>query len=1354
MTKEIYIQPRIKTYNSLAEVKNDPEDDLYHLLFDRGESSPSIPDLAVNFRNIVMGEQGIGKTRFLKKVEDFYGSESLEVCSIGLKMSNVCEQIDKFIKKGKLDKKVLIMDGLDEASTSSIGEIVTKIDFVSKEYPNLRIWISSRPDILGKHEQYFIGYRFTKVLHFSRDQISTYLKEVGYNEEDINSLLGKVNFGRGRLVIQTPRYLDLLVRFVNNDTKKFSGILNISRNELFDYFISSKLEIEDGNSGVNKNMVTKRVLEKLALVMEVYQNNVITIDDLSVFFDEIDSDLKLFLDPATFLDKSILQSKDGNISFENVEFQEYLAAREVMRFDDPHRALFKFSTDQRIDGIMPSWLNVFAFVIDFMPEMLAHLLQFVDLDTKDFMTTNEVFFEFITRIDPNKISEENRKRLFLDVINFYERNNHWLSGPVVSALPAFFYPDFEIELKTMFSEGIFRTGLKRDIILANVSYVVAYLFDRGIQLDKVYWNETLMNVLINHSLHSVTQRHVLIALKHIKNKTIIERLADGFKPTDSLVDRELISLFAEVDPDNETSLKILIDAIKRDNITGRIGIVNLSTKKAIFSFLQTYVGDSVFRNMFLDDVSTVNEEDKKLVKSIGSHFDESLEDLCVSVIIKSLDYTRYRSIEQSSFVNGILNLLLKNNEFIIYELVERLNGAEGGPGALDLFQAHLVEILSADNVDTFVDAMLLCGKKEMVADTMIRIKYSTRADRNSLYEHVRGLLPEEYNRREQLSQHGESDRINMRRDRTLNVLKGQIVVDKDHYNPQVFRFYKDHYSEIGHLLNKADEKKLRGLVKNGVLKFNPMQHEFRIISEKEDGHIHEFNYSEIVPVFGDALFVAEKLGIDLSKYRKNIVSYIPYANDKDDLKELFRILGRLSNEEIQLIIGVYGNINIDLRRYRPDNFIEIIRQYHLVSAVPLLKDFVYEQKIPEYVRVNALRTIQAICPDDKFLRQVFDEYKNISAENKNYKVMIVANELLIYHYADHSSIDWRINQIKNQVILSNNYRSLARPVHVRKVSLTEGELLDRSFAKPLMEMRVRGFEQAFLELLDRAIELWVLGEDYHRYAEYIWKIVYSYFDNLKSLDSYQPLKLLEEKVAKFASIEGGNWLSQYMAGIRQSYVSYLGKPKSFSTAVRIYNEAKLLQDMKISNAADLFNHLKDIINEELTRWIEHEGAYQFIVSNKPYAKGNKDYESLIQKTIKIKLAHALQEKGLKIEISREEQLLDGKRVDLIIRHGFIGPIILELKLSSHSHLRVKDISKSESYLNMVKYTKGYAVPYGIFLIIDNKQGSHVKRALDAYSEIPNVWAKSIKCATSIKPKKKTKVLPVKKITKSVKKKKR
>ena len=161
-----------------------------------------------------------------------------------------------------------------------------------------------------------------------------YLVQAGHPEKEVNELLARVmQFSHGKLVLQIPRYLFYFEQYIKE--KSIKNVTHISRNDLFEYFIYSKLDLEEKNLEASSiKEVIKRVLEKLALTMEIYQTNNISKEELMTFFDDIKSDLKLVvlsqINLETFIEKTILQpsAQDLNrIEFENTEFQEYLARK-------------------------------------------------------------------------------------------------------------------------------------------------------------------------------------------------------------------------------------------------------------------------------------------------------------------------------------------------------------------------------------------------------------------------------------------------------------------------------------------------------------------------------------------------------------------------------------------------------------------------------------------------------------------------------------------------------------------------------------------------------------------------------------------------------------------------------------------------------------------------------------------------------------------------------------------------------------------------------------------------------------------------------------------------------------------
>src|SRR6202011_2261754 len=98
-------------------------------------------------------------------------------------------------------------------------------------------------------------------------------------------------------------------------------------------------------------------------------------------------------------------------------------------------------------------------------------------------------------------------------------------------------------------------------------------------------------------------------------------------------------------------------------------------------------------------------------------------------------------------------------------------------------------------------------------------------------------------------------------------------------------------------------------------------------------------------------------------------------------------------------------------------------------------------------------------------------------------------------------------------------------------------------------------------------------------------------------------------------------------------------------------------------------------------------------------------------------------RGFEIQLYREPQLLDDKRTDLLIRYGFAGPVVVEVKLTSNTDMRTSKPKESRSFLSMKRYMEGYSASHGIFMVIDNEGGTDLQAIQNAFAQIPNVWVK-------------------------------
>ena len=200
-----------------------------------------------------------------------------------------------------------------------------------------------------------------------------------------------------------------------------------------------------------------------------------------------------------------------------------------------------------------------------------------------------------------------------------------------------------------------------------------------------------------------------------------------------------------------------------------------------------------------------------------------------------------------------------------------------------------------------------------------------------------------------------------------------------------------------------------------------------------------------------------------------------------------------------------------------------------------------------------------------------------------------------------------------------------------------------------------------------------------------------------------------------------------MMNLRRSYLAYLGKPRNVSEAVRRYNKARDFDDKKIITSDDFFQQLQSALDTDLRRWIEGEGGYSLIIGENVLSGKRKQYEKFIQRTMKVEVDNIMRKRGFEVDMLRESELIDGKKVDFWVKYGFVGPIVVEVKLTSNTDLRLTDLTRGKSYSNMKRYVEGFSATHGIFLVIDNSNAKNIPKIKEVYQTIPRVSVQSFDC---------------------------
>jgi hypothetical protein len=183
-----------------------------------------------------------------------------------------------------------------------------------------------------------------------------------------------------------------------------------------------------------------------------------------------------------------------------------------------------------------------------------------------------------------------------------------------------------------------------------------------------------------------------------------------------------------------------------------------------------------------------------------------------------------------------------------------------------------------------------------------------------------------------------------------------------------------------------------------------------------------------------------------------------------------------------------------------------------------------------------------------------------------------------------------------------------------------------------------------------------------------------------------------------------HWFEYTVQDLKQVYLGKV-KESNIAKAIKKYNQLVKEDYLPISSPFELRELIKNIIEQDIRRWIEDEGAYKHIQELAKKDK-NTNTEDFIQKSIKSQIELALVKRGFRdtdYSIIREEQLLDDRRLDFTIRYGFIGSVMIEIKLGHNSEAKATTKDGKKYIEKLQKYMSGSNSTYGLFVIFNVKE---------------------------------------------------
>jgi len=1331
--KTPYICPNVDIYPNYDDLRNSQKDARYSrfLKEDHIQSKEDIFELLRKAKKfLVVSEPGYGKTRLLQEFQGYSKNLDKQVIFIDLKLFAKEKALETFIiEQAKLQgisltgladeiNLILCFDALDEIKQDAFSELVMQAKLLFENYRDIKVIFSCRL-LFYKKYPVFEDYNFTymSMNDFDFEQVREYLKDILtednkkiFSNAEIDAIIQDFKEPNWESIILIPRYLEKFVEFRKvRPTEKPTG------SSLYDFFINERLEIEDSKRGAQDRMIIRRVLEKIALVMEIYQKNEISKDELLSIMEDIHSQMTgNFLDMGKLqilFEHSLWKDYGNTISYEDHTIQEYLASCELLRVGG-QKHLYDFVVDPLLKEIHPSWFGTLGFCVDQDTKLLESLIDFGQRDIGKVIESEE-YHRFLTKVDVSKLLSEQKTRIFKKVFGQYQKEKIWIDWDIARRLALFFEVSLNDYLKSWLKESVSRKEpeMDKNFLRGNVAQILGFIIGKDLldEKSKMFWKKIFIEFINDENLNGVLQRHALFALKSFKDEAVIEKIQKAFTHPSDLVKNAFIDFCSEVAPNRQISIDYFVKGIKQNIFHANRALLEINQRGSLKYLLEKLNTDKEFLQNIIDNESIYLKDDKNILKNIDENYEEDVQPLLLDIIFKAVDLHSHSSL----LVKKIAEVLRRHNPDIILDICDFIFGNDKYKKYFYRFELLFSIVLSKETIGRTLEKLKgLQYVDKSLFNALCLAKDKRGEEGDKIYKEGRKYLANIYKQSEK--EMAKRAIAPSEGERIYKEFIFRLNPEKDEYREDVFRYFAENYELLKDNLTEQDLLYFKKLIKDILKKVNPQEGKFKVIQwDKENKYIMQFRISSSLTLFEDCLRVADILKIAIDKdMRKNIINFIPFAR-YEGLDNILKIASDIKSTELSYVLKVYDSDN-EKKYFQPYNFIKVVRDNKLVDAIPVLKSFVSDEKLHNHDRREALKCLGEIELDPKYFESVFQnniKKKNILAD--------IANKILIEKFRQQRAIRWRIKEIKKRSF------KFVEPKGVHAVSDAENELYDKRFAQPLIKLSSKDFIGDYLSLLDFSLQLLKKDKRYWSYTQYIWEIVVGYYKNLKyvkSGDPYSPIKKLEEFVQKHSAQEGINWFGKRFKELKRDYQVYIGVPRTVIECIKKYNSVKSKQYLEIGSKSDLRDKIKETIDKGIRSWIEVEGAKDLLYdsSKKP------TNETKIQKIVSVKLDAELAKMG--ITVIREPQKIDSERVDLYISYGFSPhtAIVIEIKKSNHPDLGTrKDLSKTKSYCKLKRYIKGFSARYGIFLVFNinkatPKWNNLIKNINEHYAKIDNV----------------------------------
>ncbi len=954
--------------------------------------------------------------------------------------------------------------------------------------------------------------------------------------------------------------------------------------------------------------------------------------------------------------------------------------------------MFDLSVDKTLNEFYPFWTNTIKFTLCLLPSIQISVLQFICRKRSTFnnsLLNNILVSDSITI---NKLSDKEKSMSF-DLLYDLHQLTNWHFSQGIARKTSNYYLD---EKQQKLSADMMLK--KKPVIIENALDIFNCLCEKEKIVPDNQWKSKLLKLYNSPNSTKRVKSSCIEALGYFGKVDLIINLKNVI--TDFFDDA--FRAARKIDPNNKFTIDLLVESFKsqRSHSYSSRGIQDIKSKEGVKLFLEKIIQDERLRNV-LELRAMAKSELQEFVNNIENVYCKEIELLLHQMVLKSYD-----TVYHNEFLDLIIRLLAKKNISYINQLLEDIKTEDVNQRDWFRYNEIFNKILTIDNIDFFLrEAIKIDSAKQFLPILFLNhFEFSKDTERKKIFRISEKYLSEEFKRQREIWNSNKKEV--WKSPDIYQQFKRKLKPAPDKFDGNVFDFYRIHKEYIRERLKASEKKEIKALLEDVLLKWDFSKG--KSLANYKDKEKKNYSVANSILIFGDAIEFFEEFEISKNVYRPKLVQFIPYSFENNDGEKLFKQIGELSSDEINYLFKFYSSDrNDDLIVINIGQLLEVARHYKLKELAPLIKKVIFSSVYEVHIKSSALDILYSLEFDPEVCNKVFiDNINSTDAIERN--IAERANAFLIENVNSYQekAIKWRISALIEDKVEYIN------PNDPEGYSSYEIRYKARSLNAPLLILDDPKFQPLFFTLLKTGVESYKKN-NLRSYAVYLLDTVQKYFDNQKICRNYSPIQILEKEIQNYSK-EACSDLLKYMLGtLKISYADSVGRSITYAECIQTYNNLKEKVYTLISSSLDLYNMLQNILDNDIRKWVEQEGGYK-IVGKEGIS------ETLIQKTIQTQIEKGFMRRGIRdkeIRIFRESQFLDDKRTDFTVSYGFIGQILIELKLTKNPDAISKKYPEQ-----LLQYIEGSKSDFGVFLLFQTsaknpweKMESKVRSLYEPYS---------------------------------------